>query len=179
MTHKNALRTFLVLNAMTAFAATAAHAELLTHQGFECGSASPTVFAGSAPSLCDWYQWANSGPVVTTVQSMSNLLEGGSSAHGSGNAGDGAYQYGFFGPGFFISSAWFNVQSGGASIGLYDNGGTQGSQDQSIHSPYGSSTGCNPNGAPAAVPEPGTFVLMGLGLLGLAYGLRRRSAQAQ
>jgi hypothetical protein len=222
MTNNNALKTFLIL---TAFGSVATHAELLNNEGFECGSASPTVSASSASSLCNWYQWANSGPVVTTVQSMSNVLEGGSSAHVSGNAGDGLYQYGFFGPGFFTASAWFNVQSGSASIGLYDNGGSNGNQGPSTTtttneweyltytnslqgglegptiygsqqgsdffvdafwlnaggtstSPFDPSTGFNPNGAPAAVPEPGTFALMGLGLVGLAYGLRRRKAHA-
>jgi hypothetical protein len=221
MKNNNALKMFLIL---TAFGSVAAHAELLSNEGFECGSALPTVSASSASSLCNWYQWANSGPVVTTVQSMSNVLEGGSSAHVSGNAGDGLYQYGFFGPGFFTASAWFNVQSGSASIGLYDNGGSNGSQGPSTtttneweylsytsslsgslegptiygsqagsdffvdafwlnageksSSPYDPVTGFNPNRTPEAVPEPGTFALMGLGLMGLCYGLRRRKALA-
>ena len=163
MTNNNALKTFLIL---TAFGFAAAHAELLNNEGFQCGTASPNVSAGSASSLCNWYQWANSGPVVTTVQSMSNVLEGGSSAHVSGNAGDGLYQYGFFGPGFFTAGAWFNVQSGGFSIGA----------GETSISPFNPSTGFNPHCAPEAVPEPGTFALKGLGLLGLAYGLRRRNA---
>ena len=165
MTNNNALKSFLIL---TVFGSVAAHANLLNNEGFECGSVSPTVSANSASSLCNWYQWANSGPVVTTVQSMSNVLEGGSSAYGSGNAGVGLYQYGFFGPGFFTAGAWFNVQSGSDWLNA---GGTS-------TSPYNPSNGNTPDCAPAAVPEPGTFALMGLGLLGLAYGMRRRASRA-
>ena len=160
MTNNNALKSFLIL---TVFGTVAVHADLLNNAGFECGSGSPAVSANSTSSLCNWYQWANSGPVVTTVQSMSNVLEGGSSGFGSGYVGDGMFQYGFFG-----TSAWFNVQSGSAWL----NSGVTGA------SPFNPSTVFTPNCAPAAVPEPGTFALMGLGLLGLAYGMRRRASRA-
>src|SRR4051812_41685633 len=101
MKNKNALKAILVFNAITAFATTAAHADWVGNEGLACGSASSVASGHSQSSSCDWYQWANSGPVVTTVQSMSN---------------------GFFGQGFFTANGWFNVQSGGTSIG-HGNGG--------------------------------------------------------
>ena len=69
---------------LLAFAALSAQADIINNSGFECGTETATVSGtgtSTASSLCDWYQWANSGPVVTTVQSMSNVLEGGASAH--------------------------------------------------------------------------------------------------
>lgn len=207
---------------MLAFASMASHAALVNNEGFECGSTSSTtsgVGTGTASSLCNWYQWANSGPVVTTAQSMTNVVEGSASAHITGGAYDGLYQYGGFTPGFYTASAWFFVNSGSAEIGLFYNGGTNGAfsapttttgqweyvtttnnllsgnmgpviyggeaqsdfyvdafwlnPGESSTSPYAPSTGFNPNQV-AAVPEPGTFGLMGLGLLAIGFRLRRR-----
>lgn len=213
--------------AIVAFASLASHAALIGNEGFECGTAQPTasgVGSGTASSLCDWYQWANSGPVVTTWQSMSNVVEGSASAHIQGGVNDGLYQYGFFAPSSYTASAWFYVNSGSAEIGLFDNGGTNGAfsgpttttgqweyvsatnnlvspamgpviygagaesdffvdafwlnAGETSTSPYDPSTGFNPNQRSEtdlpAVPEPGTFGLMGLGLLALAYKLRRK-----
>lgn len=213
--------------AILAFASLASHGALIGNEGFECGSTGSTasgVGSGTASSLCNWYQWANSGPVVTTWQSMSNVVEGSASAHIQGGVNDGLYQYGFFAPSMYTASAWFYVNSGSAEIGLFDNGGTNGSfsgpttttgqweyvsitnnlvspamgpviygasaesdffvdafwlnPGEASTSPYAPSTGFNPNQRPEtdlpAVPEPGTFGLMGLGLLALAYKLRRK-----
>lgn len=121
-------RHFLIFG-LTAFAAVAAHADLINNSGFECGSDTPTTSAtgtSSASSLCDWYQWANSGPVVTTVQSMSTFLEGGASAQIIGGDHDGLYQYGSPVPGIYTASAWFYVNSGSAELGLFFNGGNTG-----------------------------------------------------
>lgn len=124
-------RAFCLLS----FAALAAHADIISNGGFECGTETSTVSdvgTGSASSLCDWYQWANSGPVVTTVQSMSNALEGGASAHVIGGDHDGLFQYGAPSPGIYTASAWFYVNTGSAELGLFYNGGSTGT--------YGSST---------------------------------------
>lgn len=212
---------------MVAFASLASHSALVNNEGFECGTTSPTasgVSTGSASSLCNWYQWANSGPVVTTWQSMTNVVEGSASAHITGGDHDGLYQYGFFAPSFYTASAWFYVNTGSAEIGLFDNGGSTGAfsnpttttgqweyvsttnnlvsgsmgpviygseagsdfyvdafwlnPGETSTSPYDPSTGFNPNlqgetDLPA-VPEPGTFGLLGLGLLALGFKLRRK-----
>src|SRR3954466_9516474 len=97
-------RAFCLLSLTTL----AVHADIINNGGFECGTETPTVSGvgvGSASSLCDWYQWANSGPVVTTVQSMSNVLEGGASAHIIGGDHDGLFQYAAPAPGIYTASA--------------------------------------------------------------------------
>ena len=114
---------------LLAFASVAAHADLVSNQGFECGSEAATASGyavASASSLCDWYQWANSGPVVTTWQSMSNVVEGGASAHIIGGDHDGLFQYGLFAPGVYTASAWLHVETGSAELGLWYNGGSNG-----------------------------------------------------
>ncbi len=114
---------------LLAFTALATHADLVSNQGFECGSELPTATGyatASASSLCSWYQWANSGPVVTTWQSMSNVVEGNASAHILGGDHDGLFQYGLFAPGTYTSSAWLYVNSGSAELGLWYNGGNNG-----------------------------------------------------
>jgi hypothetical protein len=57
---------------------------------------------------------------------MSNVIDGGASAHVTGGVNDGLYQYGFFAPGLYTASAWFFVDSGSAHIGLFYNGGSNG-----------------------------------------------------
>jgi hypothetical protein len=127
--------TYPWILAFLAYSALAVRADLVSNTGFECGSETPTLTgmgSSGASSLCNWYQWANSGPVVTTWQSMSNVVDGNASAHIAGGDHDGLFQYGFFDPGFYTASAWFYVGSGSAEIGLFFNGGSNGT--------YGSST---------------------------------------
>lgn len=126
MSNKNVLTRAL---GFLACAALSSHADPISNGGFECGSGDPTASGyatASASSLCDWYQWANSGPVVTTVQSMSNVIDGNASAHVTGGDHDGLYQYGLFAPGVYTASAWFYVEKGSAELGLFYNGGSAG-----------------------------------------------------
>lgn len=109
--------------------ATAARADLLINEGFETGTTSPTYsgLATLAPSAAaGWNQWANSRPGVQTRLSGNHVLEGSRSVNITGNTNNGLIQYHAYAPGEYTLSAWFWIQSGAGHLGLFFNGGSEG-----------------------------------------------------